>query len=100
MRGNNEGGGDGETGDDGRLVRRGGLLRESERGQEGDAPSIEFLVAFVRHLIRNNPSSDTLFLAVLAAPKEVGITQEQANKFVAAVLDEQEKSGWPKDFFA
>jgi hypothetical protein len=76
------------------------LLRESERGQEGDAASVEFLVAFVRHMIRNNPSSDTLFLAVLAASKEVGITQEQANEFVAAILSEQRKSHWPKDFFA
>lgn len=100
MRSNSGSGGGEEDESGGGAIRRSGVLLKHELGQEGDAPSIEFLVAFVRHLIRNNPSSDTLFLAVLAASKEVGITQKQANEFVAAVMDEQKKSHWPEGFFA
>ena len=76
------------------------MLLKPELGQEGDAPSIEFLVTFLRHLIRNNPSSDVLMLTMLSASKEAGITVEQANKFIAAILEEQGKSHWPKGFFA
>ena len=74
-------------------------MRKPELGQEGDAASVEFLVAFVCSLIRNNPSSDVLILSVLSASKEVGITVKQANEFVAAVMEEQRKSNWPEGFF-
>lgn len=100
MRSNSGSEGDGEGSSDRGLVRGSGLLCDSERGQEGDAPSIEFLVSFVRHLIRNCPSSDVLMLSVLAASKEAGITSEQATEFIKAVLEEQGKSHWPKGFFA
>ena len=100
MRRDPKSGGGEETGTDGRLVRRSGLLRESEQRSGRNAASIEFLIAFVRHLIRENPSSDALYLAMRAAAKEVGITQEQAQLFRAAIMMEQRKAPWPKGFFA
>ena len=100
MRGDPKSKGRGEAGDDGRLVRRSGLLRKSEQRSDRDAASIEFLIAFCRHLIRENPSSDALYLAMSAAAHEVGITQEQAARFKAAILAERAQSKWPEGFFA
>ena len=76
------------------------MLLESEQRQDGDAPPIEFLIAFVRNLIRENPSSDGLYLAMSGAAREVGITTEQAAAFTKAVMAEQRRSAWPAGFFA
>ena len=100
MRRDNEGDGSGKAGADGRLVRRSGLLREPEQRQDSDAAPIEFPIGFVRHLIRENPSSDVLYLAMCGAAQEVGITKEQAERFMRAILSERTKSWWPEGFFA
>ena len=99
MRSNSGSGGSDEDQPSGGAIRRSRVLLKPELGQEGDAASVEFLVAFVRNLIQNNPLSDILMLSVLAASKEVGITIKQADKFVAAVLEEQGRSHWPRGFF-
>jgi hypothetical protein len=100
VRGNNEGDGRGEAAVDGQLECRGGLLRQPEQRSGRDAASIEFLIAFVQNLIRNNPSSDVLQLSLMAAAKEVGITKEQATQFAMAIVEEQKRSPWPEGFFA
>jgi hypothetical protein len=76
------------------------LDEQRSAGDVGQDPvPVEFLVAFVRHLIRNNPSGDCLALAIYAAAGEFSITNEQARKFIQAVMHEKENSPWPKGFF-
>jgi len=79
------------------------MLQLDEQRSAGDAGEaaapVEFLIAFVRHLIRNNPSGDCLALAIYAAAREFHITNEQAKKFIQAVMHEKENSPWPKGFF-
>jgi len=91
-----------EGGDDQRLEHRGGVLQPAEQRPEGYADSdeaVKFLACFVRAMIRNNPSGDTLFLSMLAASKEANISSEQAEKFIKWVTAEQSASPWPKGFF-
>lgn len=92
-----------EAGDDRRLVHRGGVLQSDEQRSEGDAGqaavTIDFLIAFTRSLIRNNPSEDSIFLALHAAAAQANITRAQAEAFIKAVMMEKEKSPWPLGFF-
>lgn len=79
------------------------MLQLDEQRSAGDAGQaaapIEFLIAFTRALIRNNPSQDSLALALYAAAAEFSITPEQAKQFLQAVMHEKENSPWPKGFF-
>lgn len=79
------------------------MLQLDEQRSAGDAGQdpvpVQFLIAFVRHLIRNNPSGDCLALAIYAAAAEFQITNEQARQFIKAVMHEKENSHWPKGFF-
>jgi len=91
-----------KAGNDQRIEHRGGVLQSTEQRPEGYADSAEavkFLACFARAMIRNNPSSDTLFLSMLAASKEANISSEQAEKFIKWVMAEQSASPWPKGFF-
>lgn len=92
-----------KAGDSHRLEHRSGMLQPDEQRPEEHAGSTEeavkFLAALTKALIRMNPSSDLLYLAVLRASKEANITKEQADKFVAWVIAEQSNSPWPKGFF-
>lgn len=67
-------------------------------GQEAGAP-VEFLIAFVRNIIRENPSHDVYYLAMAAAKKECPITAEQEVAFAKAIAHERDQSFWPKGFF-
>ena len=79
------------------------MLQPDEQRSAGDADQVaapvEFLIAFTRALIRNNPSEDSLALALYAAAAEFSITPEQARQFLKAVMREKENSPWPKGFF-
>lgn len=79
------------------------MLQLDEQRSAGDAGEVaapvEFLIAFTRALIRNNPSEDSLALALYAAAREFNITPEQAQQFLKAVMHEKENSPWPKGFF-
>lgn len=82
------------------------MLQLSEQRQAGDASqaeaaeAVQFLIFFVRELIRNNPSSDVLYLSMAAAADRANLTKDQAEKFIAWVMDQQDKSPWPKGFFS
>ena len=107
MRGNSKGGGAREDQPERGLVRRGGVLCESEQrstddvglspGQEAVGVSIQFLIAFVRAMIRNNPSEDLYTLSMMTAEAEIPITDEQKSAFLRAILHEA-KNG-PEGFF-
>jgi hypothetical protein len=83
------------------------VLRKSEHGSPtdpseapgGEAVNVQFLIAFVRNMIRNNPSSDLWQLSMYAAMKEVPITDEQKAAFEKAVLNEVKQAPWPDGFF-
>lgn len=72
---------------------------EGAEQQDNDPVKVEFLIEFCRALIRNNPSSDVMFLAFLAASRKVPLTKEQAEAFFKALNVEMAKSPWPKGFF-
>ena len=75
---------------------RRGLLQSDE--QRPPVP-VEFLLAFVRALIRNHPSTDAMYLALAAASRQVPISKKQGEAFIEAVTQEMESSVWPKGFF-
>jgi hypothetical protein len=74
------------------------MLQLTEQRPSEAAP-VEFLIAFVRSLIRIHPSSDALALAMRSALGQVPMTDQQVKKFIKAVSAETEQSGWPKGFF-
>lgn len=51
--------------------------------------SNEFLLAFVRHLIRETTSSDMIWLALDAAKRETGATKEELEALLTAVSEER-----------
>jgi hypothetical protein len=78
------------------------MLCKPEHGASEDAGKaipVEFLLAFVRCMIREYPSSDVYYLAVASAKKMFPITPEQELAFMKAVMHETTKSRWPKGFF-
>jgi hypothetical protein len=89
--------------DDRGLVHRGGLLQSAEQRPEGHAGEaaapVEFLIAFTRALIRNNPSGDSIALAMRSAQDICPLTPEQEVQFLRAVGVEVDRSPWPKGFF-
>ena len=88
-----------EAPDSGPSDRGGVQLVPVQHGQGSDAAPVQFLIAFVRAMIREHPSRDVLDLAMYAAMREVNITKDQARQFLAAVMAETERSPWPKGFF-
>lgn len=87
---------------DRRLVNRSRVLRKPEHrapDNAGEAIPFEFLIAFVRRIIRENPSTDVYYLAMAGAKRMCPITPEQEEAFMQAVLHEAENNEWPKDFF-
>lgn len=92
-----------KAGANGRAVRRRRVLQLAEQRSEGDAGEaavpVQFLIAFVRAMIRNRPSGDLISLSMSSARGAVPITDEQAKAFMRAVLVEAENSPWPKGFF-
>jgi hypothetical protein len=84
---------------EGEPVRGGGLLQQSERAKGEDAIPVAFLLAYVRCLIRNNPSGDLHALSLAGARRMVPITDEQEQAFLKAIAHEAEQSHWPKGFF-
>jgi len=105
MRRSSKGDGRGEGSADTRLAHRSGMLRQSELGsadhacEDAEAVNIQFLIAFVRHMLRTNPSSDLCVLSMMAAEREVFISDEQRVAFMRAVCGEMAKSNWPEGFF-
>jgi len=63
------------------------------------AVPVEYMISFVRAMIREFPSSDGFSLAMYAAGREVPITEKQKQAFLRAVTHEVEESAWPKGFF-
>jgi hypothetical protein len=89
----------GNGADDG---NRRGVQRESlEQRPGGDDSPIAFslLLAFTRHLIREQCGTDSLILAMHAAAHEQGVSKEEMQKFLRAVMAEHTAGGfWPKGF--
>ena len=81
------------------------MLQPAEQRPAGDtdqgqaAEALRFLIFFTRELIRNNPSQDVLFLSMSSAARQANLTRDQAQKFIAWVLEAKDNSPWPKDFF-
>lgn len=79
------------------------MLQLAEQRSEGHADQaaapVEFLIAFVRSLIRNNPSGDCIALAMRSASSVCPLTPEQEAQFRRAVDIEVNNSHWPKGFF-
>lgn len=71
----------------------------SDAGQDPRTIPIEFLIAFVRQIIRQCPSPDAIYLAMCAATDAYPLTEEQRAAFLHAVRHEQASSNWPKGFF-
>ena len=80
-------------------VRRGGVLQPPEQHETEDVIPVEFLLAYVQALIRNNPSRDLHVLSVAAAKSAFPITEAQEEAFLKAVGVEARNSHWPKGFF-
>jgi hypothetical protein len=78
---------------------RGGVLLPPQQRPEAVSAPAEFLLAFTRALIRNNPQPDLLQLAMASARQEIPITPAQEESFIRAVADEASQSVWPKGFF-
>ena len=74
------------------------LVRQGE-SPEAQARRAQFLVAFVRALLRMNPNEDLVLLAMRAAVNESGATREDAELLLQSILVEVARSPWPKDFF-
>jgi len=68
--------------------------------QRSPAAPVEFLIEFVRCLIRQHPSADLLHLSLLGAKSKVPITPEQELRFLKAITAEVGQSPWPKGFFS
>lgn len=104
MRRDNKSTGIKKAGPEGRVVRGGGVLQLSEQHSPGDAgeagEAIRFLILFTKALIRNNPSSDVLYLSLMSAATEAGISKETAQNFISWVMSQQDQSYWPKGFFS
>jgi len=75
------------------------LQRTEQRPTDDAAAPVEFLIAFVRALIRNYPSGDSIALALHSARAHYPITPEQEAQFRKAIALEIERTPWPKDFF-
>lgn len=103
MRRDTKSGGLEKAGVDQRPVGRSGLLQLDEQRPAEDASpteeAVKFLLLFTRALIRSNPSGDVLYLAMKAAAVESNLSDEQAEKFITWVTQEQNNSPWPKGFF-
>lgn len=74
-------------------------IQDDDAGAEREVPACrpEFLLAFVRNLVRE-VSGDLLFLALAAARKETGATKEEEKLLIKALREEQKHSQWPTDF--
>ncbi len=57
------------------------------------------ILAFIRALIRNHPSRDSISLAARSADDKFPITDEQKEAFAEAVAHEVDQSTWPPGFF-
>jgi len=84
------------------------VLRKSEHrspANAGEAPEeipavpVEFLICFIRQVIRTYPSGDVYFLAMRAAKHDFPLTEEQQAAFMKAVFAESKRSAWPDGFF-
>ena len=67
----------------------------------GDDSTIAFplLLAFTRHLIREQCGTDSLILAMHSAAREQNVPREEMQKFLRAVMAEHTAGGfWPKGF--
>jgi len=75
------------------------MLQSDEQRPRAPAIPVEFLLVFVRALIRAHPSQDLYDMAMVAADREVPLTTKQKAAFKLAVMNEAEQSIWPKGFF-
>lgn len=78
------------------------MLRKPEHGPDPvseEAVPIQFLIAFIRNVIRQHPSGDIYYLAMASAKRMFPITKEQEQAFMKAVLHETKNSVWPQGFF-
>lgn len=75
------------------------MLQQPERPEEEDAVPVAFLIAYVRALIRNNPSGDLHALSIESAKRRIPITPAQEEAFLRAIAQEASQSHWPKGFF-
>jgi hypothetical protein len=79
------------------------VQQQPEQRSTGDAGQaaapVEFLIEFIRQVIRNNPQGDLYKLAMYAANDRVPLTEEQQVAFLRAIYHEQDRSYWPKGFF-
>lgn len=69
-------------------------------GEEAPPVRVEVLVEFTRALIRENPSSDLLYLAMAAAKRRSEATDDEMELLKIAVLSERLHSTWPEGFFS
>ena len=81
------------------VCRACGVDVREERKNAGVPVPVEYMMAFVRALIRGNPSGDLIALSMYQADHEVPISKEQREAFIKAVGHETDRSPWPKGFF-
>ena len=66
--------------------------------QEQAEISVEFLLLFAVKMIRE-VGSDVVTLAAWSAAKDLGLSREQADRFILKALEEQKVRGhWPPGF--
>lgn len=95
-----EGGGEEARRDDGGHGNRVRVQLDHREHSAGPDPvPFALLLSFTRHLIREQCGSDAMILAMYAARREQGATEEQMQLLLKAVMKEHATYGlWPKGF--
>lgn len=90
------------------LVHRGGMLQRNEqlaqrtdcRSDQIPLPRPEFLIEFVRSIIKNNPNGDILYLSIMEAASKTAATPEEVELLKEALREVTAgPTPWPKGFF-
>ena len=91
------------------LVRRGGMLQRNEqlaeradhRSDELPLPRPEFVLEFLRSIIKNNPNGDVLALSLMEAAANTSATKEEIDVLRQAIRGEVQKgSFFPRGFYS
>jgi len=89
-------------------VYRGGMLQRNEQlakraaggSNEIPLPRPEFLIEFVRAIIKNNPNGDILYLSIMAAADKTNASKDEIKMLTQAVRDiSAGPTPWPKGFY-
>ena len=89
----------------GEIVHRRGLLQPTQQLEAGeparpDQLRPEFLIEFIRELIKNNPNGDLLSLSLVTAARRTSATSEEEMLLKKAIKQTAEQSMWPTGFYS